>query len=100
MEKNNMKDKEVKKGEIIIYKSSDKKIKIDVKLDQDTVWLTQKQMSELFKKRLPTINEHVGNIFREGELEKKSVIRNFRITASDGKIYETNFYNLDCIFLV
>jgi len=95
-----MKEKELKKGEIIIYKTPDKKIKIDVKLDQETVWLTQKQMSVLFDKGLPTINEHIKNVFKEGELKENSVIRKFRITASDGKIYETNFYNLDIIISV
>lgn len=92
--------KEPKRGEIIIYKTPDKKIKIDVKLDQETVWLNQKQMAELFDKGLPTINEHIKNIFKEGELSENSVIRKFRITASDGKTYETNFYNLDVIISV
>lgn len=90
---------EPKKGELIIYKSNDK-IKIDVKLDQETVWLTQKQMAKLFDKGLPAINEHIKNIFREGELKESSVIRKFRITATDGKAYETNFYNLDVIISV
>ncbi|MFH1968173.1 MAG: virulence protein RhuM/Fic/DOC family protein [bacterium] len=94
-----MENKEIKKGEIIIYKA-DNKIKIDVKLDQETVWLTQKQMAELFNKGLPTINEHIKNIFKEGELKENSVIRKFRITASDGKAYETNFYNLDVVISV
>ncbi len=64
------------------------------------VWLSQAQMSELFQKDVRTINEHIKNVFKEGELEKKSVIRNFRITAADGKHYNTNFYNLDVIISV
>lgn len=69
-------------------------------MEDDTVWLTQKQMALLFDKGIPTINEHIKNIFKEGELQENSVIRKFRITASDGKSYETNFYNLDVIISV
>ncbi|MFC1509536.1 RhuM family protein [Candidatus Omnitrophota bacterium] len=88
------------KGEIAIYQGRDKKVKIDVALEQDTVWLSQKQMSLLFQKDIRTVNEHILNIFKEKELEKKSVIRNFRITASDGKSYDTNMYNLDVVISV
>lgn len=95
-----MKKEEFKKGEMIIYKTPDKKVQVNVSLDEETVWLTQKQMSKLFDKGLPTINEHIKNIFKERELEEKSVIRNFRITAADGKTYETNLYNLDVIISV
>jgi prophage maintenance system killer protein len=85
---------------IIIYQASDGKTRLDVHLDHETVWLTQKQMSELFDKTVPTINEHIKNIFRENELEESAVVRNFRITAADGKTYETNHYNLDAIISV
>ncbi len=78
------KEKEIKKGEIMIYKSKSGP-RLDVRLEEETVWLTQKQMSELFDKDVRTINEHIKNIFKEGELRENSVIRNFRITASDGK---------------
>jgi prophage maintenance system killer protein len=88
------------KGEIVIYRAKDKKIQLEVKLEQETVWLTQKQMAGLFTKDVRTVNEHIQNIFKEGELKKNSVIRNFRITATDGKSYETNFYNLDVIISV
>lgn len=88
-----------KKGEIVIFKSKEGP-RIDVRLDEDTVWLTQKQMTELFNKDVRTINEHIKNIFNESELEENSVIRKSRITASDGKTYETNFYNLDVIISV
>lgn len=85
---------------IILYRSKDGMFNIDVKLEEETVWLTQKQISVLFNKTIPTINEHVKNIFKEGELKEKSVIRKFLITASDGKEYKTNFYNLDVIISV
>jgi len=88
-----------KKGEIIIYKSKEGP-KLKVCLEDETVWLTQKQMTLLFDKGVSTINEHIKNIFKEGELMENSVIRKFRITAADGKTYETNFYNLDVIISV
>ena len=93
-------NEELQKGEIIIYTSEDGSISLDTKLENDTIWLTQKQMAELFDKNIRTVNEHINNIFKEGELDKSSVIRNFRITASDGKQYDTNFYNLDVIISV
>lgn len=93
------KQNKIKKGEIIIYKSKYGP-RLDVRLEQETVWLSQRQMAELFDKGIPTINEHIKNIFKEGELQENSVIRKFRITAADGKTYETNFYNLDVIISV
>ncbi|MDD3237754.1 MAG: virulence protein RhuM/Fic/DOC family protein [Candidatus Gastranaerophilales bacterium] len=87
-------------NEIIIYQAKNGKTQIDVKLQDETVWLTQKQMAELFDKNVRTVNEHINNIFKEGELNKIAVIRNFRITAIDGKQYDTNFYNLDVIISV
>jgi len=88
------------KGEIIIYQAKDKKVKLEVKLEQETAWLTQKQMADLFVKDVRTINEHILNIFKEKELRRNSVIRKFRITAADGKSYQTSFYNLDVIISV
>lgn len=87
-------------GEFILYASEDGELKIDVRLLDETVWLTQKQMAEMFQKNVSTINEHLRNIFDEGELDQNSVIRNFRITASDGKNYDTQHYNLDVIISV
>ncbi len=87
-------------NEIIIYKNREGNIKIDVQIKDDTVWLTQAQLCELFKKTKSTINEHIKNIFEEGELIEESVIRNFRTTASDGKKYDTKYYNLDVIISV
>lgn len=85
---------------IILYQSPDGNTSLDVHLDHETVWLTQKQMAELFEKTVPTINEHIKNIFKDGELDESSVIRNFRITAADGKNYDTAHYNLDVIISV
>lgn len=95
-----MKEINVNKGEIVIYQTPQKEIELRVRLEKETVWLTQKQMAVLFEKGIPTINEHIKNIFKEGELQENSVIRNFRITAADGKTYETQFYNLDVIISV
>jgi prophage maintenance system killer protein len=88
------------KGEVILYATGTKGPRLEVKLEGETVWLTQKQMAQLFDKDLRTINEHIRNVFKEKELEEKSVIRNFRITASDGKAYVTNFYNLDVVISI
>lgn len=85
---------------VILYADKDGHSSLDVRLDGETVWLSQKQMSALFKKDVRTVSEHVRNIFKEGELKPKSVIRNFRITGSDGKTYDTQCYNLDVIISV
>jgi hypothetical protein len=82
-------------SEILIYQTEDEKTRIQVRLQDETVWLSQKMMAELFQKDVRTINEHIRNIFAEGELSPESVIRNFRITAADGKTYDTQHYNLD-----
>ena len=87
-------------NEIVIYTTPDGKETFEVNLKKDTVWLSQKQMAELFEKDVRTVNEHTKNIFKEGELEEDSVIRKFRITAADGKKYSTNMYNLDLILSV
>lgn len=87
-------------GDILLYQTEDGQTRVEVHLDGETVWLTQKQMAELFQKDIRTINEHIGNIFEEGELKPDLVIRKFRITASDNKTYETLHYNLDVIISV
>jgi len=84
-------------SKIIIYQTEDGQTKIDVQFQDETVWLTQKLMAELFEVSVSTINEHLKNIFFTQELEEKAVIRNFRITASDGKGYDTKHYNLDAV---
>lgn len=90
----------MEKSNIIIYQNEDGKIKIETRLENETVWLTQAQMAELFQKSRVTITEHIRNIFKENELEEDSVSRNFRLTAADGKDYDTAFYNLDVIISV
>ena len=85
-------------GEIIIYQSADGKNKLNVKLENETVWLTQEQMSILFDKAKSTINEHIKNIFEEGELEESNVVRKFGNSEFSTK--PTNFYNLDVIISV
>jgi hypothetical protein len=87
-------------GEFLFYQSDDGRIRLQVRLDDESVWLTQKLMAELFQKDVRTVNEHIQNIFEEGELAADSVIRKFRITAADGKNYETAHYNLDVIISV
>lgn len=85
---------------IIMYQTEDGLTKIETHLQEDSVWLSQSQMCELFQKSKSTISEHLKNIFQEGELKENSVVRNFRTTADDGKSYETNYYNLDVIISV
>lgn len=87
-------------GEILLYQNQDGSIKIDVRLEDETVWLTQAQLCELFQKSKATVSEHLKNIFEEGELEEKAVVRKFRTTAADGKNYDTNYYNLDVIISI
>ncbi|HPQ79989.1 MAG TPA: virulence RhuM family protein [Candidatus Dojkabacteria bacterium] len=87
-------------SEIVIYKTDDGKTKIDVRMQDETVWLTQKLIGILFDTGVNTINYHLKEIFKSGELEENSVIRKIRITAPDGKEYLTNFYNLDAIISV
>src|ERR1039457_5506647 len=88
------------KSELILYQTEDNRTRIEVRLENETVWLTQKLLAELFQKDVRTVNEHIQNIFDEGELSPDSVIRNFRITAADGKTYDTQHYNLDVIIAV
>ena len=88
------------KSELILYQTEDGRTRLEVRLENETVWLTQKLMAELFQKDVRTINEHLQNVFAEGELAPDSVIRKFRIPAADGKIYETQHYNLDVIISV
>ena len=88
-------------GEFILYASEDGELKIDVRLLDETVWLTQKQMAEMFQKNVSTINEHLKNIFDEGELDQNSTIRNFRIVQQEGERSierDVQHYNLDVIF--
>ena len=91
---------QIPNSEILIYQNTDGNIKVDVRLEEETVWLTQAQMATLFNKDKRTISEHIVNIFNESELYEDSVVRKIRTTALDGKNYDTNHYNLDVIISV
>ena len=84
----------------LFYSSDDGSIKVQVAVGNETVWASQKGMAEIFDVDVRTVNEHLLNIFKSNELDELSVIRKFRITASDGKNYDTNLYNLDAIISV
>jgi hypothetical protein len=87
-------------SQFILYTDANGDVKVEVMFQDETIWLTQKTMADLFGVDLRTINEHLKNIFKGEELSEDSVIRKFRITAVDGKTYLTNFYNLDAIISV
>ena len=86
-------------GEIILYQP-DEEIKLDVRLENETVWLSIDEMSHLFGRDISVIGKHIRNIFKEGELIKDSVWAKFAYTASDGKTYQVDYYNLDVIISV
>jgi len=88
------------KGQFLVYQTEDGQVKIDVRLEGETAWLTQAHMATLFQTTIPNVNMHLRNIFAEGELQPDSVIQEFLITAADGKRYRTNHYNLDAIISV
>ena len=87
-------------AEFLIFSSQAGEDSIEVRYQDETIWLTQKLMAELFEVDVRTISEHLKNIFASGELDQESVIRKFRTTAADGKNYNTQFYNLDAIISV
>ena len=93
-------------GNIVIYESEGGEVRLDVRLENETVWLTQDQLCLLFNKAKSTISEHISNIFKEGELEESVVVRKFRITTPHGaisgksQVHEVLFYNLDVIISV
>lgn len=86
--------------DVIIYNTEDGKTKINVRIIDETVWLTQNQICELFQTSKSNLSEHIKNIFDDEELKKESVVRKFRITANDGKEYNVLHYNLDLIISV
>lgn len=88
---------EENKGDIIIYQSENGDTKIDVHFQDETVWLTQAQLCELYQSSKANVSEHIKHIFEEGELDENEVVRKIRTTAADGKIYSVNHYNLDMI---
>ena len=84
----------------IIYTSENGKTKVNVKINNETVWLTLEQLSELFQRDKSTISRHIKNIFEEGELQRNAVVANFATTATDGKTYQVDYYNLDVIISI
>ncbi|WP_311488053.1 virulence RhuM family protein [uncultured Helcococcus sp.] len=88
------------KNKIILYQEEDRNVSVDVVYNDETFWLTQKSMAELFDVKVPAISKHLTNIFNEEELQENSVVSKMEITANDGKNYNTNFYNLDAIIAV
>ena len=89
-----------KRGKIVIFQTANGTIDLDVRLDGETVWLTQSQMVILFERDQSVISKHINNIFKEGELEKDSVYAKFAYTAADEKVYQVDYYNLDVIISV
>jgi hypothetical protein len=87
-------------GEFLLYTTTDGRMRIETRMQGETVWLTQKQLAELFQTSIPNINMHIKNIFEEAELSPDSVIQEYLIAAADGKNYRTKFYNLDMIISV
>ena len=85
------------KSEIIIYQNEASEVKIDVRLENDTVWLTQAQLVDLYQSSKSNISEHIKHIYEEGELDRNSTVRNFRTVATNDKSYEMEYYNLDVI---
>ena len=86
--------------DIILYQADDGTARLDVRIEQETVWLTQDQMADLFGRERSVITKHLRNVFREGELEEAAVRADFARTASDGKSYQVQFFNLDAIISV
>ena len=86
--------------ELMMYQTEDGQTKIDVRMENETVWLSLDQMAELFQRDKSTISRHIRNIFAEGELDREAVVAKFATTASDGKTYQVDHYNLDVIISV
>ncbi|MBR6384067.1 MAG: virulence RhuM family protein [Lachnospiraceae bacterium] len=89
-----------KEYEIVLFETKDKEITLSVPIEQDTVWLTQAQMTELFATTKQNVSLHINNCFNECELDRESVVKEFLTTASDGKKYKTKYYNLDVIISI
>lgn len=87
-------------GDVIVYQSDDENIMTNVLFKDDTFWMPQKDIANLFNVGVPAISKHLNNIFRDGELNENSVISKMETTAADGKTYAVTFYNLDAIIAV
>jgi len=95
-----MSDERRSTSSLILYQTEDGRTRVQVRLEDESVWLTQKLMAELFQTSVQNVSAHIQNLFSEGELEPNSVIKDFLITAADGKSYSTQHYNLDVIISV
>ena len=87
-------------NDIVIFKNGELELEVSVSEDRNTVWLSLDQMAELFSRDKSTISRHIRNLFNEGELDKNSVVAKFATTASDGKTYQVDYFNLDVIISV
>ena len=87
-------------GEIILYQTEDGESRVDVRMVDETVWLSLNQMAELFQRDKSTISRHISNVFAEGELSREAVVANFATTAADSKTYKVEHFNLDVIISV
>jgi len=94
---NNLPEKKQPSSEILFYQTEDGRNRIEVRLEDNTVWLTQALIAELYQTTIPNISMHLKNLFKEGELDQNSVVKNYLTTAADGKNYATNYFNLDVI---
>ncbi|MBI2908642.1 MAG: virulence RhuM family protein [Chloroflexi bacterium] len=99
-EKSQPNEQEPREGEIVLYTTPSGVARVEVSFQDETFWLTQKRMADLFGVDVRTVSEHLQSIFRSGELNEQAVIRRIRITAADGKAYLTSFYHLDAIIAV
>jgi len=88
------------KSQLLFYQAPDGRTRLEVRMEGETVWLTQAQIAELFQRERSVITKHIRNIFEEGELVETSVCANYAQTAADGKTYQTAYYNLDVIISV
>ena len=95
-----MSDDQPPQSEIILYQTEDGRTRVQCRFENEMLWLTQKLIADLFQKDVRTINEHIQNVIAENELVSEAVIRKFRITATDGKTYETQHYNLEMILAI
>lgn len=91
---------EATRGEIMVFETADGEARVDVRLERESVWLTQGQMADLFGRERSVITKHIRNVFQEGELDDKAVCTRFAHTADDGKSYRVEHYNLDVIISV
>lgn len=87
-------------GEVIVYEAPDGAVRVDVRLERETVWLTQQQMAELFDRERSVVTKHIRNVFRDGELDREAVCAKFARTAEDGKTYQVEHFNLDVVISV